>query len=60
MQRSRIVELSQKQDKSFKRAADNVNTLHHKATHSELLKKNKQLEKDLNLAQIEVEILKKE
>ncbi|CAC9566566.1 hypothetical protein [uncultured Gammaproteobacteria bacterium] len=39
------VELSQKQDKAFKRSTDNVNTPYHKATHSELLKKNKQLEK---------------
>ncbi len=53
------VELNKKQDKAFKRTADNADTPHHKATHSELLKKNKQLEKDLKLANMEVEILKK-
>jgi transposase len=52
-------QLSLKQDKAFKRTADNTDTPHHKATHSQLLKKNKQLEKDLKLAQMEVEILKK-
>jgi transposase len=52
-------QLNTKQDKAFKRTADNVNTLHHKATHSQLLKQNKQLEKDLKLSQMEVEILKK-
>ena len=53
------VELNQKQEKAFKRTADNINTQHYKATHSELLKQNQQLEKDLKLAQMEVEILKK-
>ena len=52
-------QLSLKQDKAFKRTADNTDTPHHKATHSQLLKKNKQLEKDLKLAQMEVEMLKK-
>lgn len=52
-------QLNKKQDKAFKRTADNADTPHHKATHSELLKHNKQLEKDLKLAQMEVEILKK-
>jgi len=36
-------QLNQKQDKAFKRTADNADTPHHKATHSELLKANKQL-----------------
>ncbi|SHN93311.1 hypothetical protein BHECKSOX_2439 [Bathymodiolus heckerae thiotrophic gill symbiont] len=53
------VELNQKQDKAFKRTAENIDTQHHKATHSELLKANKQLAKDLKLSQMEVEILKK-
>ncbi len=53
------IELNQKQDKAFKRTADTANTAHHKATHSALLKQNKQLAKDLKLAQMEVEILKK-
>lgn len=53
------IELGKKQDKAFKRTADNVDTPHHKATHSKLLKENKQLEKDLKLSQMEVEILKK-
>ncbi len=53
------VELNNKQDKAFKRTASNNETPHHKATHSELLKQNKQLVKDLQLAQMEVEILKK-
>jgi transposase len=52
-------QLNTKQDKAFKRTANNTNTEHHKATHSELLKQNKQLEKDLKLSQMEVEILKK-
>ncbi len=52
-------QLNKKQDKAFKRTADNINTPHHKATHCELLKQNKQLEKELKLAQMEVEILKK-
>ncbi len=29
-------QLNQKQDKAFKRIADNTETTHHKATHSEL------------------------
>ncbi|SMM99154.1 hypothetical protein SPONL_408 [uncultured Candidatus Thioglobus sp.] len=53
------VELNKKQHKAFKRTADNADTPHHKATHSDLLKQNKRLEKDLKLAQMEVEILKK-
>jgi transposase len=52
-------QLNKKQDKAFKGTANDENTNHHKATHSELLKTNKQLEKDLKLAQMEVEILKK-
>lgn len=52
-------QLNKKQDKAFKRTANSANTPHHKATHSELLKRNKQLEKDLKIAQMEVEILKK-
>ncbi|SFV67648.1 hypothetical protein MNB_SUP05-5-84 [hydrothermal vent metagenome] len=52
-------QLNKKQDKAFKRTADNTDTTHHKATHSELLKQNKQLKKDLKLAQMEAEILKK-
>ena len=51
--------MNTKQDKAFKRTADNSNTKHHKATHSELLKENKLLVKDLKLAQMEVKILKK-
>jgi transposase len=51
--------LNIKKDKAFKRTADNTITPHHKATHGELLKSNKQLAKDLKLAQMEVEILKK-
>jgi hypothetical protein len=47
---------STKQDKAFKRTTNNANTPYHKATHSELLKQNKQLKKDLKLSQIEVEI----
>jgi hypothetical protein len=43
----------------LKRTAENVDTSHHKATHCELLKQNKQLEKDLKLSQMEAEILKK-
>ena len=53
------VQQNTKQDKAFIRTADNTDTPHHKATHGELLKHNKQLEKDLKLAQMEVEILKK-
>jgi hypothetical protein len=34
-------QLNLKQDKAFKRTADNKSTPHHKATHSELLKHNK-------------------
>jgi len=52
-------QLNKKQDKAFKRTANNTTTPHHKATHSELLKTNKQLTKDLKLAQMEVAILKK-
>ncbi len=52
-------QLNQKQNKAFKRTADNTDTPHHKATHTQLLKQNKQLEKDLKISQMEVEILKK-
>lgn len=53
------VELNKKQEKAFKRTADDKTTPHHQATHTGLLKKNKKLERDLKLAQMEVEILKK-
>ena len=52
-------QLKTKQDKAFKRTATNDLTDHHKATHAELLKKNKQLEKELELSRMEVDILKK-
>lgn len=52
-------QLNKKQEKAFKRTADSASTPHHIATHSELLKQNKQLAKDLKLSQMEVEILKK-
>jgi uncharacterized protein YbbK (DUF523 family) len=52
--------LNKKQDKAFKRTANNTSTPHHKVTHSELLKANKQLTKDLKLAQMEVAILKRQ
>ena len=48
-----------KQDSAFKRTATNNRTKHHKATHAELLKQNKQLQKDLELSRMETEILKK-
>jgi hypothetical protein len=38
------------------RTANNADTPYHKAAHSELLKQNKQLKKDLKLSQMEVEI----
>jgi transposase-like protein len=43
-------QLNTKQDKAFKRTANNADTPYHKATHSELLKQNKQLKKDLKLS----------
>ena len=52
-------QLNTKQDKALKRTANNADTPYHKAAHSELLKQNKQLKKDLKLSQMEVEILKK-
>ncbi len=48
-----------KQDKAFKRTALDSRTEHHKATHAELLKQNKQLQKELDLSRMEVDILKK-
>ncbi len=48
-----------KQDKAFKRTANNEQVGHHKATHADLLKENKRLSKELKLAQMEAEILKK-
>lgn len=48
-----------KQDKAFKRTATDSRTKHHKATHAELLIQNKKLQKELELSQMEVEILKK-
>ena len=52
-------QLQTKQDKAFKRTATNNQIGHHKATHAELLQHNKQLQKELELAQMEVGILKK-
>ena len=52
-------QLKTKQDNAFKRTATNDLTDHHKATHAELLKKNKQLEKELEMSRMEVDILKK-
>jgi transposase len=52
-------QLSTKQDKAFKRTADTATTDHHKTTHAELLKQNQQLKKELELAQMENDILKK-
>jgi len=52
-------QLKLKQDKAFKRTATNEQTDHHKATHADLLKENKRLAKELKLAQMEAEILKK-
>ncbi len=53
------LELDKKQDKSFKRTASGNSTSHHKATHIELLQQNKQLQKELDLARIKNDILKK-
>ena len=54
------VQLETKQDKAFKRTAVNEQVSHHKATHAELLKQNKQLQKQLDLSRMEEnEILKK-
>ncbi len=52
-------QLNLKQDKAFKRTADNKSTPHHEATHAQLLQENKRLSKELKLAQMEAEILKK-
>jgi len=52
-------QLNLKQDKAFKRTATNEQVDHHKATHADLLKENKRLSKELKLAQMEAEILKK-
>jgi len=52
-------QLQAKQDKAFKRTAIDKGTEHHKATHAELLKQNKHLQKELNMARMEVDILKK-
>jgi transposase len=53
------IQLETKQDKAFKRTATDDRTAHHKATHAELLKQNKQLQKELDLSRMENEILKK-
>lgn len=53
------LQLEKKQDNAFKRTATDDSTLHHKATHAELLKQNKQLQKELDLARMENDILKK-
>jgi transposase len=45
-------QLNTKQDKALKRTANNADTPYHKAAHSELLKQNKQLKKDLKLSQM--------
>jgi len=52
-------QLETKQDKAFKRTADTANTDYHKATHAELLKQNQKLKKELELAKMENDILKK-
>ncbi len=52
-------QLEIKQDKAFKRTATDNRTEHHKATHAELLKQNKQLQQDLELSRMEIDILKK-
>ena len=48
-----------KQSNAFKRTATDNRTEHHKTTHAELLKQNKQLQKELELSRMEVDILKK-
>ena len=52
-------QLSLKQNKAFKRTATNEHTDHHKVTHADPLKENKHLSKELKLAQMEADILKK-
>lgn len=52
-------QLESKQGKAFKRTATDTRTAHHKATHAELLKHNKTLQKELELSRMEVDILKK-
>ena len=52
-------QVDMKQDGAFKRTATDNRTEHHKATHAELLKQNKQLQKELELSRMEVDILKK-
>ena len=52
-------QVSLKQDEAFKRTANNEQVDHHKATHADLLRENKRLSKELKLAQMEAEILKK-
>ena len=52
-------QVQMKQDSAFKRTATDNRTEHHKATHAELLKKNKQLQKELDLSRMEVDTLKK-
>ena len=47
-------QLKTKQEKAFKRTATNDLTDHHKATHAELLKKKKQLEKELGMSRFAV------
>jgi len=53
------VQVQMKQGNAFKRTATDNRTTHHKATHAELLKQNKQLQKELELSRMENEILKK-
>jgi transposase len=52
-------QLQVKQDKAFKRTATDKRTEYHKATHAELLKQNKILQKELDSSRMEVDILKK-
>ncbi len=52
-------QLSSKDEKAFKRTASNENTEHRQLTVSELIKDNNRLQKELQLAAMENEILKK-
>jgi transposase len=52
-------QLSSKDEKAFKRTATNENTEHRQLTVSELIKDNNRLQKELQLAAMENEILKK-
>lgn len=51
--------LDSKQSKAFKRTAENENSEHRQFTVSELIKENNRLQKELKLAAMENEILKK-